>query len=290
MKPAVRKNEIPGSRALVVNYLEDSFFDPSWHFHSEYQLFVVLEGSGTRFVGDNIAHFQEGDLVFTGSNLPHLWRNDEKYFKKGSNLRVRGIVVYFAEDFLGKGLWEKEEMLELRQLLEKGKRGLEISGEKNRQIISMMKDLLHLNGVDSIIQILNILHIIARSNDHKYISSIGYINTSRESDKDRLNEVYNYLMLNFKRDVRLEEVAEIASMSPTAFSRNFKVRTNKSFSDFIRELRIGHACKLLLEDKYTISHICYESGYNTLSNFNKQFRELMHKTPFEYKKEYLKVI
>ncbi|MDQ4139701.1 MAG: AraC family transcriptional regulator, partial [Bacteroidota bacterium] len=105
-----------------------------------------------------------------------------------------------------------------------------------------------------------------------------------------MNEVYTYIMQNYRKNIPLEEVAEIANMSPTSFSRFFKVKTNKSFSSFITELRIGYACKLLLEDNNTIAQICYESGYNTLSNFNKQFKEMTHKTPYEYKKEYLKAI
>jgi AraC-like DNA-binding protein len=104
-----------------------------------------------------------------------------------------------------------------------------------------------------------------------------------------MSDVYNYIMLNFKKNIMLEEVAEIASMSPTSFSRYFKARTNKPFSSFVSELRIGYACKQLMEDKNTIAQVCFDCGFNTLSNFNKQFKEQMHKTPFEYRKEYLKI-
>jgi AraC-like DNA-binding protein len=153
----------------------------------------------------------------------------------------------------------------------------------------MLKELLELKGVESIVKLLNILNALAESTEYQYISSVGYTNTSKEVDKDRMSDVYNYIMLNFKKNIMLEEVAEIASMSATSFSRYFKARTNKSFSSFVSELRIGYACKQLMEDKNTIAQICYECGYNTLSNFNKQFKEHMYKTPFEYRKEYLKI-
>lgn len=289
MKPAVHKVEIPESKAFVVHYLDDPFFDTNWHFHSEYQLFVVLEGTGTRFIGDNISHFQEGDMVFTGPNVPHLWRNDDIYFHKENKLRVHGVVVYFPENFLGETLLKKEEMHGIRQLFEKGGRGLEFLGQTNQQVTHMLRDLVELKGVESIVQLLNILHVLAESAEYRYISSVGYTNTSKEVDKDRMSDVYNYIMLNFRKDIMLEEVAAIANMSPTSFSRYFKARTNKSFSAFVSELRIGYACKQLMVEKHTIAQICYECGYNTLSNFNKQFKELMHKTPFEYRKQYLKI-
>jgi AraC-like DNA-binding protein len=289
MKPAVHKVEIPGSKAFVVHYLDDTFFDTNWHFHSEYQLFVVLEGTGTRFIGDNISHFQEGDMVFTGPNIPHLWRNDDIYFHKENNLRVHGVVVYFPENFLGDAILKKDEMHGVRALFEKGRRGLAFHGQTNQEVTWMLKELLELKGVESIVKLLNILNALAESTEYQYISSVGYTNTSKEVDKDRMSDVYNYIMLNFKKNIMLEEVAEIASMSATSFSRYFKARTNKSFSSFVSELRIGYACKQLMEDKNTIAQICYECGYNTLSNFNKQFKEHMHKTPFEYRKEYLKI-
>lgn len=290
MKSAVRKSEIQASKAFVVNYLNDPFFDTNWHFHSEYQLFVVLAGRGTRFIGDNITHFQEGDVVFIGPNMPHLWRNDDVFFNKPSELRVQGIVIYFPENLFGDCLLKKEEMLGIKHLLEKAKRGVEFFGITGHRIVEMMKDLLYLPGVEGLIQLLAILSTLSESSEYHYISSLGYTNTSKEGDKDRMNEVYSFIMQNFRKNILLEEIAGIANMSPTSFSRYFKAKTNKSFSCFITELRIGYACKLLLEDNNTIAQICFESGYNTLSNFNKQFKELIHKTPFEYKKEYLKVI
>jgi len=290
MKSAVHKSEIPDNKAFVINYLNDPFFDTYWHFHSEYQLFVVLEGKGTRFIGDSINHFQEGDMVLTGPNMPHLWRNDDIYFDKTHHLRVQGIVIYFPENFLGEHFLRKEEMLEIKQLFERASRGIQILGATSNHVTEMMQDLIHLKGLESIVQLLSILHVLSVSGEYNYISSVGYTNNTKEADKDRMSGVYNYIMLNYKKNIMLEEVAGIASMSPTAFSRYFKARTNKSFSSFISELRIGYACKLLMEDKNNIAQIGLECGFNTISNFNKQFKDLMHKTPFEYRKEYLKMV
>ncbi|RDC61956.1 AraC family transcriptional regulator [Adhaeribacter pallidiroseus] len=290
MKSAIRKSEIRESKAFVINYLDDPFFDTNWHFHSEYQLFVVLEGRGTRFIGDNIAHFQEGEVVFIAPNMPHLWRNDDAFFNKNSQLRAQGIVIYFPNNLFGDCLLNKDEMLGIKQLLERSNRGIEFQGQTGKKIANMMKDLLYLPGLEGIIQLLSILNVLSESTEYQYISSLGYTNNVKEGEKDRMNEVYTFIMQNYRKNILLEEVAEIASMSPTSFSRFFKVRTNKSFTSFLTELRIGYACKLLLEDDNTIAQICYESGCNTLSNFNKQFKEVTHKTPYAYKKEYLKAI
>jgi len=289
MKTALHKTEIPESKAYIVNFLDDPFFDTNWHAHSEFQLFVVLSGTGTRFIGDNISHFQEGDLVFTGPHVPHLWRNDDFYFNRENNLRVKGIVIYFPENLLGDNLLQKEELWSIKQLFEKAKRGLRFVGATVLEVTQMMRDLLELKGVEGIIQLLAILNCLADAEEYASISSIGYAMAGNEQDNDRMREVYDYIMKNFKRDIMLEEMADIANMSPTSFSRYFKTRTNKTFSAFISELRISFACKLLMGDKSHIAQICYECGFNTLSNFNKQFKDITGTTPMKYKQEYLKL-
>ncbi|EOZ92215.1 transcriptional regulator [Indibacter alkaliphilus LW1] len=287
MKQALQKSRIPDSKAFVVKELKAPYFDKNWHFHSEYQLFWVLEGRGTRFIGDQMKPFREGDMILTGPNLPHLWRNDQEYFQKNSRLNTHGIVVYFPEDFLGGSLWEKEEFEDVKNLLLKSRRGLEISGKTNLKLREMLQTLVFKKGGARIIGLLEILHILAHSKDCEPITHAGYINTNKESEKDRMNQVYEYVMENFKQKIFLAEVAALANMTESAFSRYFTSRMNKPFSEFLSDVRIGHACKLLQEVEANVSEICYESGFQTLSNFNRQFKERMGVTPMEYKKDYL---
>lgn len=290
MKSAVKKSSIPENNAFLIKDLKAPFFDPIWHFHQEYQLFVVMKGKGTRFIGDSIKPFSDGDMVFTGPNLPHLWRSDEAYYEKNSNLETHGIVIYFNEKFLGDSLLNKEEMASVKYLFARANQGLEIVGNTNIKIKKRMKELLKVQGVESIIQLLKILNILSHSQEVKLISNTGYINSFKESDKHRMNIVHEHVMNNFKKNIKLEEVASIANMTPSSFSRYFSARANKSFSTFLSEIRTGHACKLLLEDNLSISQISYECGFRTLSNFNKQFKEITNTTPLKYKKDYLKVI
>ncbi|MEJ0054324.1 MAG: AraC family transcriptional regulator [Bacteroidota bacterium] len=226
-------------------------------------------------------------MVLTGPNLPHLWRNDNAYFKKNDAKQTRGIVIYFQPDLLGASVQQKEEMEMVRLLLQKSERGLEIKGETNKIIGKWMQELVQLKGIDSIIMLLKILNTLATSVDCHPIAHSGYVNLNKESETGRMTQVYEYVMKNFTGTVRLEKVAAIANMSVSSFSRYFKSRANKSFSDFLCEIRIGHACKMLHEEEMSISQVCYASGFNTLSNFNKQFRELTGSTPLQYKKVYL---
>ncbi len=289
MQNIIPKLAIPDTKVFVIKKLETSYFDPTFHFHPEYQLFLVLQGEGTRFIGDNMKPFKKGDLVFTGPNLPHVWRSDNCYFDKNNNLKTTGIVIYFHDHFLGEPIHHEEELENIRHLLQKSVRGLEINGDTNRKVSKMMIELLELKGIKSIIQLLMILDIIANSQECHFITHKHYVPINTEAETNRMNKVYEYVMKNFRQKIRLEEVAAIANMTPTSFSRYFKSRVNKSFSDFLKEIRIDYARKLLTEEKMNINQIGYECGFHNISNFNKQFKKVTGEQPFHYRSECLKV-
>ncbi|WP_026951695.1 AraC family transcriptional regulator [Algoriphagus mannitolivorans] len=288
MKKPFQKSRIPEGKAFVIQELKAPFFDVNWHFHSEYQLFVVLEGRGTRFIGDHMQAFREGDLVLTGPNLPHLWKNDLAYHDPANGLMTHGIVIYFPDNFLNESVFTLEEFDSIAQLLLKSSRGIQVIGHTNPIIKTMMVELLDLQGTKSLIQLMSMLELMAQNpEDCKLIADAAYINTNKESEKDRMGQVYEYVMRNFQGKVNLEEAAQIANLSVSAFSRFFKSRVNKTFSDFLTDVRISHACKLLHETDKNIGEISFECGFPTLSNFNKLFRERTQKTPFEYRKEFI---
>lgn len=273
----------------MIKHLEEKHFDPVWHAHSEYQLFVVLRGTGTRFIGDSIKSFRPNELILTGPHLPHVWRSDEVYFDRNNEFSTAGIVIYLNENFLGDHILEKEEMIFLKKLFVKSMRGLEFYGEKKMQVIDMMKQLAHLQGIPSVILLLHILEILAGTKEYHYISTKTYDDVFDQHETDRLNKVYEYAFQNFRKKVLLEDLAELLHMTPTSFSRYFTMKNNKPFSRFISEIRIKHACKMLTETDESIAQICYDCGFNTLSNFNKQFKEIMLKKPSQYKKEFMSI-
>lgn len=285
MRPPIQKSAIPEARTYLMQDLNEAYFDPNWHFHEEYQLVVVLKGTGTRFVGDNIKHFEAGDMVFTGPNLPHVWRSDDIYFEN-HELLTRCVVIYFSERFMGQAFLKKEEMANLRELFSRANRGLEVVGRTRDVIQGKMLDMLEQDGFDGVLSLLQILNMISKSGEVKYINKTGYLNTVTSSDSERMRAVHNFVLNNYKGNILLEDAASLANLSPTSFSRYFKARTNKTFSDFVTELRIGQACKLLLNDDMAITQIAFECGYQTLSHFNRKFKDMTGTSPMKYKKAY----
>ena len=286
MKPLLEKSIESLNQSFLVKKLQEPFFDPNWHFHPHYQLFTVIKGTGTRFIGDDIRHFEEGDTVFLGPNMPHLWRSDRNYFEKESQLQTEGIVVYFKEDFLGNDFFEKPEMFDIKSFLKNSERGLDLTGTLGTEMVNDLKELLGLTGFEGISKLLNILHKLSITNDYQYISSSNYTNTHKISETERMRIVHEYVLKHFKENINLSTVASLSNMTEAAFCRYFKSRTNKTFSDFVKEIRIGNACKILQDENKSISQTCYESGYNTVSNFNNQFKSLKGVSPLQYQKLY----
>jgi len=283
---ALQKSPISTDRAFECHRLSAPHFDPNWHFHSEFQLFTVAAGTGTRFIGDHVQPFRPGDLVLTGPNLPHLWRSDPEYFETGSTLTTEGVVVYFPEDFFGNPFLRKMEMVQIRQLLMRSARGISFTGATSLTVGRMMGELPHKKDLDGILELLRILQVLARSEEYVLLANPDYSNSLKESDTERMNTVHAYVMKNFRERITLEEVSALANMTPSSFSRYFKTHTNKTFSEFLTGIRIGYSCKLLVEKQMSITQACYESGFNTLSNFNRQFKTYTHSTPMEYRRRY----
>ena len=286
MKPLLEKSIENLNQSYLVKTLKEPFFDPNWHFHPHYQLFTVIKGTGTRFIGDDIRHFNIGDTVFLAPNMPHLWRSDREYFEKDSQLMTEGIVVYFKEDFLGSEFFEKSEMYDIKTLLKKSERGLDLTGQLKEELVNDLKNLPVDSGFQGIIKILSILDKLSKSTDYQYIASTTYSNTHKISETERMRLVHEYVLKHFKENINLSTVASLSNMTDAAFCRYFKSRTNKTFSDFVKEIRIGNACKMLQDENKSISQTCYESGYNTVSNFNNQFKSLKGISPKQYQKLY----
>lgn len=269
----------------MAKVLKQPIFDPNWHFHSEYQLFLVLKGSGTRFIGDNIKPFKAGDITFTGPNLPHLWRSGQET-EPIADSTATGIVVYFHEDLVGEHLLHKEEAIRLKQLFNMSLRGIDVHGKTAQTISQMLFNLTSLDGFEAIIVLLKILNCISQSDELQLLASPGYTNSLKEGDTQRMNKVYAYVMKNFQKKISISQMAELTNLTPTSFSRYFKAHANKTFTEFVTEIRIGHACKLLIENKMDVSQSCYESGFQSLSNFNRHFKLITKRTPMLYKREY----
>lgn len=253
-----------------------------WHFHPEFELTLFTESTGKMFIGDYTNNFGPGSLLLIGPNLPHYMRNHEVYYKNEVGKRIRAIVVHFSKDFLGEKFFDLPEMVSIKKLLHNSKRGIQIYGVTQKNVAGMMEDLLHTDNYSRIISLLNILQVIAHSEDQMLLSSIGYQNSFAAHDVDRINSIFEYLLKNFENDVSLAEIASRIHMSASAFCKFFKSRTGKTFSDMLNEIRIGHACKLFIEQGCSVSSVCYSCGYNSLSYFNRKFKAITKYSPSAY--------
>lgn len=250
---------------------------PFWHFHPELQLVYVENGSGKRHIGNHLSYFRRGDLVLIGPNLPHFGLTDQL---KGNQFE---IIVQFKPDFLGKYFFDAPEMSGIKRLLERSRYGIAFSKELKKQLGPKIKKLYDLNSLDRMLELLEILQIMAGSQDYQLLNVRDLALEVNQQENDRIKKVYGYVRQNFQEHIPLQTIADEVNMTVPAFSRYFKKQSGKTFTRFVNEFRIIHACKLLTEGEETISHIAMESGFNNFSHFNRLFRTIIGKSPKEYR-------
>ena len=257
-----------------------------WHFHSEYEIVYVIQSFGKRFVGDHISHFDAGDLVLLGSNLPHFWKNDEVFHQNNPKYWVNAVVIHFPVDFFKNEINSYPEFYRIKDLLTRAARGISFNLNVTEEIGPRLKDLLHLEGFSRTLSFLSILDDLAITEDCELLASKSFVPNVVDWSGNRLDKVMYLVNAGYRQSMRLEDVADQVGMNSSAFSRYFKEKTGKSFSEFIIEMRISYACKLLTEGKLSITQVCFESGFNNLSNFNRQFRKITSYTPTQFQSQY----
>ncbi|MDR8394594.1 AraC family transcriptional regulator [Aliifodinibius sp. S!AR15-10] len=256
-----------------------------WHYHPEVELIIILESTGTRFIGDSIEKFEPGDIVLIGKNLPHLWLNDDVYFEEDSTLQARCHGIHFHKHF-AENLKNIPEMESIRNLFRRADRGIKFESNKTESIITQIVEIYESDECTKLIKLFEVLLHLANESEYELLSSAGFVNTFERKKDDKIFRVYEYILNNFTQEVSLEEAADLANMESSSFSRYFKRIHKKTLTRFVNEIRIGHACKLLIEQNYTVSEICYRSGFNNISHFNRQFKSLKGMTPTEYIRMY----
>ena len=287
MQPKLEK--IPYSTSSIVVKREISaFMDYPWHYHPEFEIIFVEKSYGIRLMGSHIGNFSDGDLVFISSNLPHVWKNDNNFYQNDENLKVDAYVIHFREDALGEKFFSFPEFTNIRKLFVHGQQGVLIKGKDVGHIYELIKKVYLASGIERLLLFLKTLEEIARIEDYELLSSPGYVNSVNLVDTQRINTVVEFLMTNYTRDISVDEVAKLVKMNKSSFCRYFKSRTHKTCSQFLNEIRITHACKLLVNDNLTASEVCYETGYNNISHFTRQFKLITGTTTKNYTRTYLK--
>ncbi|MES2457945.1 MAG: helix-turn-helix domain-containing protein [Bacteroidota bacterium] len=263
------------------------YINNRWHYHSEVELIYFKKGNGTQFIGDSIKRFRSGDVILVGAHLPHYWKFDETYFSDEQNNHADVVVVHFLENFWGSSFLNLPENKAIKLVLEKAQRGVVVNDKSKKQIGDIIESILSSDGPKRIIMLMEALLAIEANAQSNLLSSIGFRHNFEETENERINAIYNYSLANFKRKIQMEEMAAVANISPNSFCRYFKSRTRKTYTQFISEIRVGHACKLLIEDSMNVKQICYESGFHNFASFHKHFKMITGKSPLSYQKSYL---
>lgn len=269
-----------GNNALILQEdLEPLFYD-QLHQHPEIQMSYIVSGSGTLLVGDTISRFNTGDVLVFGGNLPHVFRSDAN-----AEQLSHMLTVFFDRESFGPTFFDTEELKEFDFFFKKAASGFRVL-DTNKQFL---KEFLILKDRPNLERFMSFIRLLYHLNKAKKELLSNFTKNSKYTDTEgqRMSTVFDYCLTNFKERVTLTEIAEIAAMSPTAFCRFFKERTNKTFNQFLLELRIEHACQMLRtnEDQEAIATIAYSCGFNSVSNFNRYFKRQKGISPREYKNQ-----
>lgn len=272
-------------KSFVLFHETGQFFPVPWHYHPEYELVLVTKSTGRRMVGDHIGYFEEGDLVFMGPLLPHVWVNDEPFINGSADYQADAIVIQFLENFLGNTFLQLPESKNLVDFLQLSKQGIVIKGDTRNQITNLMVKMPAMSGMKRLAALLNIFDLLSSTTDYELLASPGFVQDISATCSDRYSKINEYILRNFKRDITLPEIAGVANMAVTTFCNFFKANYRVTFVEYLTNIRIGLACKLLADSKNNIIEVAYEVGFNNLGNFNRQFKRIKKMTPREYRKK-----
>lgn len=287
MKIMHEQVSFPPRTMLKVKWDDFPHFTYPWHFHSEFEIVYVLKSSGRRFVADSVEPFQEGDITLMGSYLPHFWKSETPGDTENAN-RVNAIVVQFHKDFFREEINSYPEFHRINELLKRAARGIHFSKTSGEKIGKMLKRLLKLNGLERMLYFIKLMDTMARTENYRILASNAYQLEEQKELNNRLDKIMHFINTNYQRKISQEEVASKIGMTTAAFCRYFKEKTGKGFIFFVNEMRIGYACKLLIENHLSISQICFECGFNNISNFNRMFKRQTGYAPGEYQQQFIK--
>lgn len=256
-----------------------------WHSHPELELLLIERSRGMRFVGDSAEPFGPGDLVLVGPNVPHVWLNNDLP-KQPRHNHTASVLIQFREDILGHDAWKTPEFASIAGLLQRSRHGVHFGGPGARAAARRMIRLSRTAGVERVAGLLELLDFLAQSSDQRLLSSARYVPKLNREDTGRIQAVRRYVEANLSRTIRQPRAAALARLSPARFSAFFRRRMSCTFSAWVNRQRVARVVTLLTEEKMNISEACYAAGFNSLSNFNTQFRALKGMSPRKFLRDF----
>lgn len=284
MKPVfVKILESVQNEVFFIRITDRPYFSTEFHFHRECQMNYIIESEGKRIIGDSVEAFESDELTFLGSDIPHVWHNDKPYFEKNKSAhQAKSISLFLDPDKLLELLSHLGPISKLESFLNTARRGIKFSGQTKRALKQLLFEMAEQEGLARVITLLKTLDLLCSTTEYELCASNGYVNTYQAKDNDRMDKVFKHVLSNFTTEIKLEKIAAMANMNKQAFCRYFKSRTQKTFIQFVNEIRIGHACKLMADGESHIAGLAYHCGYNSLSNFNRFFKEIKGVSPREH--------
>ena len=257
------------------------------HYHPEFEIIFVEKSYGIRLMGNHIGNFANGDLVLISPDLPHVWKNDKDFYQGNPDLNVDVYVIHFLKDALKEGFFDLPELKKVSRLFQLAQQGISIKGKDQIHISGLIRKVHASSGLDRLIYFLQTLNALSNAKEYELLSTPGYSNSINLADTERINTIMDFILEKFDDEICLDEAAALVHMNKSSFCRYFKYKTHKTFSEALNEIRIANACKLLVNSDHTITEICYKSGYNNISHFNRQFKLITGLTASSYAKKYL---
>lgn len=277
MRASYEKIPANDETSLLARHIKVPYFDAPLHFHPEYELTLIISGNGKRFVGDSVENFESGDLVLLGSNLPHFWRSD-----KPSETTSEAIVIQFSTDFVENILGKLPECKNILSMLILAKCGIKFKAS----FAVLLEDLIDKKDLKRLTLFIELLETLSQSTDYQILASENFNIKPDDAENERMRKILEFTLDNFQNEVEINEVADLANLTVPSFCRYFKARTRKTYIDYLHEIRVGHARKLLIDNKLSISQIGLECGFQNLSNFHRIFKKQVGLTPLAYRKHF----
>ena len=277
----------PADNSFLIKYDDFPHFTFPWHFHDEFEIVYILKSFGKKFVGDAVEPFGPNDLSFYGSKLPHFYMSDPIFFRGDPNNRVNAIILQFPTSYFPLLQLQRPEFGSVKKLLNSAASGLTFSMQASETAGKLLQEMLKTSGMERHLLFVKLIDYLGHC-ESRTLTTTGYNTTMDDRGEPRMAKIYKFTTRNYNRRITLEEAASVAGLNPAAFCRYFKQKTGKSFSQFVNELRISYACKLLSHGNQIVATISDDSGFNNLSNFNRQFKKFIGKSPSEYRGLFLK--
>jgi AraC-like DNA-binding protein len=277
----------PAESSFLIKYDDFPHFTVPWHFHNEFEMVYIIKSFGKKFVGDSIEPFGPGDLSLYGSRLPHFYLNDQEFYRGDPNFRVNAIVIQFPISYFPQQQLQQPEFGSVKKILTSSSSGLTFSVETALIAGEILHEMIKAKGIERHLLFVKLIDYLG-SSESRTLTTSGYVNTVDDMGEPRMAKIYKFTTKNYNRKIPIGEVAEVAGMNSAAFCRYFRQKTGKTFALFVNELRISYSCKLLRHGNQTIAFISDEVGFNNLSNFNRQFKRFIGKSPSEYRELFAK--